>query len=106
MADNLEPWDQPGAVRRDCQPHRPELLLRLGSVAFLLALLSPLAVPGVLAAALGVAVHELGKRDLARMRQGRLDPAGDAGTRRAMWWGDVGIVLAVLGGLFCAPSRG
>jgi hypothetical protein len=41
------------AVRRDCAPHRAHLLLRLGSVGFLLSLLSPLAVPGVLAAALG-----------------------------------------------------
>jgi hypothetical protein len=24
MADNLEPWEQPGAVRRNCQPHRAE----------------------------------------------------------------------------------
>jgi hypothetical protein len=71
-------------------------------VAFLLGLLAPLALPGVLAG-LGVAVHEMGKRDLAQMAAGRVDPAGAAGTRRAMLWGDVGIVLAVLGILFCAP---
>jgi hypothetical protein len=60
MADNLEPWEQPGAVRRDCQPHRAEPRRRLGSVAFLLALLSPLAVPAVLALGLGAVIHELG----------------------------------------------
>jgi hypothetical protein len=75
----------------------------VAAVGFLLSLLSPLAVPAVLAAAVGVAVHEMGKRDLAQMRQGRMDRAGEADTRRAMWWGDVGLVLAFLGGFLCAP---
>jgi hypothetical protein len=57
----------------------------------------------VLAAGLGVAVHELGKRDLARMAAGTMDPAGEADTRRAMWWGDVGTVLGFCGVLGCAP---
>jgi hypothetical protein len=86
MADDLPPWQQRGAGRRDCAPHRAHLLLRLGSVGFLLSLLSPLAVPAVLAIGLGAAVNAMGKRDLARMAVGRLDPAGAADTRRA-WWG-------------------
>jgi hypothetical protein len=90
-------------VRRDCEPHRAHLVLRVGSVAFLLSLLSPLAVPAVLAAALGVTVNEMGKRDLTRMAAGRMDPAGAADTRRATWRGDLGILLGSLGGLFCAP---
>jgi hypothetical protein len=32
-----------------------------------------------------------------------MDRAGEADTRRAMWWGDVGLVLAFLGGFLCAP---
>jgi hypothetical protein len=42
--------------------------------------------------------------DLARMRQGRMDRAGAADTRRGMWWGrDLGICLAFFGGFLCAP---
>jgi hypothetical protein len=98
-----QPWEQVGALRRDCAPHRAHLLLRVGSVAFLLSLLSPLAVPGVVAIALGAAVHEMGKRDLARMAAGRMDPAGAADTRLAMRRGEVGTVLGFCGVLGCAP---
>ena len=52
-----------------------------------------------------MAVNVVGRRDLARMRQGRVDPAGEAGTRWAMWWGDMGTAMAGLGGVFCAPGR-
>jgi hypothetical protein len=48
-----QPWEQPGAARRDCDPHRAHLLLRLGSAAFLLSLLSPPAVPAAPATVLG-----------------------------------------------------
>jgi hypothetical protein len=101
--DSPRPWDEPGAVRRDLEPHRADLLLRLGSVAFVLSLLSPLAVPGVLAAALGVAVYRMGKRDLTRMAAGKMDPAGAADIRLATWRGDVGTVLGFCGVLGCAP---
>jgi hypothetical protein len=30
MADELQPWEEPGGVRRDCEPHRRHLLLWLG----------------------------------------------------------------------------
>jgi hypothetical protein len=90
-------------VRRDCEPHRAHLLGRLGSVAFFLSLLSPLAIRGVVAIAPGAAVHEMGKRDLARMAAGTTDPGGEADTRLALWRGDVGTVLGFCGCLLCAP---
>jgi len=83
--NSRHPWEQPGTGRLDCDPHRAHLLLRLGSIGFLLGLLSPLAVPAVLAVGLGAAVNALGKRDLARMAAGRMDSAGAADTRRVMW---------------------
>jgi hypothetical protein len=43
MADDPPPWEQSGAVRRDCEPHRADLPLRVGSVGFLCSLLSLLA---------------------------------------------------------------
>jgi hypothetical protein len=66
--------------------------------------LSLLVIPALLAASLGVAVNKLGKRDLARMAAGRRDPAGEADTRRALWWGDLGLVLALGTGSLCAPA--
>jgi hypothetical protein len=39
---------------------------------------------------------------LARMATGTMDPSGEAVTRRAMWWGDLGLVLALFTGSLCA----
>jgi hypothetical protein len=50
-----EPWRQPGAVRRDCLPHRARLLLRLGTAAFACGVLAwCLVFPLVLAVVLGM----------------------------------------------------
>jgi hypothetical protein len=103
VAGNRQPWERPGAVRRDCEPHRGHLLLRLGSVGFLLSLLSCLLLSALLAVVLGVVVDAMGKRDRARMAAGTMDPSGAADTRRAMWSGDVGIVLGFFFGFLCAP---
>ena len=101
MADDPQPWEEPGAVRRDCEPHRAHLLLRLGSVGFLLGLLSPLAVPAVFAVGLGAAVNAMGRRDLARMAAGTMVPSGAADTRVALRWGDVAMALGFCGCLLC-----
>jgi hypothetical protein len=101
--DGVRPWERPGAVRRDCEPHRgPALLLvargGLGLAALaaginaLEAVLLTL-IPGdpaiatagaaglaLTAAAWAVAVGVWWAcgRDLALMRTGRMDPAGRA----------------------------
>jgi hypothetical protein len=38
--DEVRPWEQPGAVRRDCSPHRAGLLRALGTAARVCGLLS------------------------------------------------------------------
>jgi hypothetical protein len=107
MADNLEPWEQPEGVRRDCEPHRAALLALVVWVGLPLCLVSTLfnglsamalasglggfgatevylaAVPAAfatwgLAGGLWWACH----RDLALMRDGRMDPDGRAATAR------------------------
>ena len=39
-ASDDRPWERPGAVRRDCQPHRAPLLLALADASLLLGTLS------------------------------------------------------------------
>jgi hypothetical protein len=98
--DDVRPWERPGAVRRDCEPHRGALLelmawasLGGSSVQFVLALLTViLGVPpfvgsvllvlsaAILAVALvlAIATRILARRDIKRMRAGAMDPAGEA----------------------------
>jgi hypothetical protein len=88
------PWERPGAVRRDCEPHRAELLHALGVAALVCAgFAGCLAVPAVVGLALGGAVWLLGRRDRARMSAGLMDPAGQAVT-----W-DAQAMAAVAAGL-------
>jgi hypothetical protein len=101
----VRPWQLPGAVRRDCEPHRGPLVRRVGHAAFVLSLLlavTPLVLlPGVplmgagefpewgvplfpLAGVLpSLAAWALARHDLALMRQGLMDPAGEL----AVWTG-------------------
>jgi hypothetical protein len=78
------PWERPGSVRRDCEPHRGALyaLLRLASeVCFLLALFCP---PFALVAlGVGVTTWLLARHDLREMEAGRMDPAGRKAAVRA-----------------------
>jgi hypothetical protein len=86
-------------VRRDCEPHRGHLLLWLGYAGAACGLLSCLFLPGILAVALGIAVEAMAKADLARMRQGQMDPAGKAQTERGRYLADLGGALGALVGL-------
>jgi hypothetical protein len=99
--DDLHPWDRAGAVRRDCEPHRGHLLLVLGYAGAACGLLSCLFLPGIGAVVLGVAVEAMARADLAKMRQGRMDPAGKAATERARSWADFG---GALGAVIGVPS--
>jgi hypothetical protein len=77
----VPPWQLPGAVRRDCEPHRVEFFQRLSLVTSLLAAAGALlVVPALLALGLAVAVWFMAGDDLALMRLGRMDPAGAADT--------------------------
>jgi hypothetical protein len=115
------PWEQPGAVRRDCEPHRGPALRLLGWAGVTLmagglplgccgtVLLGPVPLPGGLAGpallfllpalALTSGVAWAARRDLAGMREGLRDPAGRRETQAAKWLGDVGLVLGLLGGV-------
>jgi hypothetical protein len=78
------PWEQPGALRRDCEPHRGPLLAILGAVSLTIGgLFACLPATSFLALPLAVVTYSLARRDLAQMRAGRMDPAGIRQTRRA-----------------------
>ena len=95
------PWERPGAVRRDCEPHRARLVVALGGLAeFCGMLICLVGVTAPLAIGLGVAAWLMARRDLARMRQGLMNPAGRRYTELG---GSLGLSGAILG-LLCAAA--
>lgn len=105
--DELEPWERPGAVRRDCEPHRGELLARLADLAFILSVCSIfVCVPTFVALPLALTVVLLASRDLDRMAAVQLDRQGEHQTRAAMesaWWAVCLCAVTVLLWLVMVP---
>jgi hypothetical protein len=99
------PWDRPGAVRRDCEPHRGPLLFWLGGGSLLCGIASLwLVVPALIGLPLGVVVLLLGGRDLKKMAAGVMDPEGAELVKKSGGYAVGGVVLslgagAVYGGL-------
>ena len=122
--EELPPWQQPGNVRRDLERHRGGLLLFLavvglgtsfpvGALSFLslaLALEKNLAshvslmfawiilLVALTALASSLTAAVLARRDLAEMRSGRVDPAGERETELAY---SIGRTCAVVAALAC-----
>jgi hypothetical protein len=94
------PWERPGAVRRDCAPHRGGLLLALGDASLPLGALSLvlrfLAVTGL---CLGAAVWALASRDLRRMQARLMDPGGLSGTALGRVRARAGVALSLYAAL-------
>ena len=103
----VPPWERPGAVRRDCEPHRGRLVLKLADAGLLLGALSLcLGFAALLALACGAAAWVLASRDLRRMRSGLMDPRGQADTARGRTRARAGLALglyaAIVWGWFLA----
>jgi hypothetical protein len=70
--DDRQPWEQPGAVRRDCEPHRGPLVLTLGILSIVCGSLAlgawlcfgPAVLLALLGLPLGIVAWVLGTRDL------------------------------------------
>ena len=91
------PWQRPGAVRRDCEPHRAGLLRALSVAALLCAgLAGCLALPTIGGLVLGAAVWLLGRRDRALMSAGLMGPAGRGETWDAQVMTVVAAALCVI----------
>ena len=83
--EDARPWERPGALRRDCPPHRGEALRALAVAGLVCSALSLcLGAPGLIGLVLGTAAWALARRDLARMRGRLMDPAGRSLTEHAM----------------------
>ncbi|HEV3260508.1 MAG TPA: hypothetical protein VG013_26875 [Gemmataceae bacterium] len=92
------PWEQPGCVRRDCQPHRAALLLFLGRVTLGCGILSfVLLFPSLVGLALSIAVGVMARKDLHAIHAGSMDPEGLVQTLIARELAVVGAVLCILG---------
>jgi hypothetical protein len=100
------PWELPGGFRRDCEPHRADLLLWLSGVSLLccLAALVPCfaGLPALLGVPLGLTTWVLARRDLALMRKGLMDPGGEAGTRKALDDAQCAVILPLASALILA----
>ena len=95
-AEDGRPWEQPGAVRRDCEPHRGTWLLALADAGLLVGALSlALGVLAPLGLALGVTAWALASLDLGRMRAGLMDPAGREAAARARTRAVAGVALSL-----------
>jgi hypothetical protein len=116
--DDTHPWEHPGVVRRDCEPHRSGVLEMLawaslaggavpfalmimmvmfsGSafVQFLLRAVSAAVVTVILP--LAIVTRILAWRDLKKMRAGLMDLAGAEPARRARFVSLLGLVLGLL----------
>jgi hypothetical protein len=92
------PWERPGAVRRDCKPHRGEFLRSLGMFSMvwgILAVCTPWAAP--VPWLTGIPVWIMASRDLAAMRAGLKDPNGRVLTLAGRSFAIAGISLSLLG---------
>ncbi len=92
--EDARPWEEPGAVRRDCAPHRGVLLHTLGNLGLLLCVLTAWWGVGLVGVPLAVAVWGLAARDLRAMAAGRMDLAGRRDTLHAWRLGIFGVIIA------------
>jgi hypothetical protein len=93
--DDPRPWERPGSVRRDCEPHRGRLLLQLADTAVMFGGMAFLFPPAaLLGLALGSWTLALTGNDRERMRAGRMDPGGDEEAARAASAAQVAMTLS------------
>jgi hypothetical protein len=97
------PWELPGKMRRDAEPHRGQLLLRLANAARVCCWLTPLLwFPGMIGMALGIIVTLLASRDLATMGAGMRDREGRLDAEQARAFGLRAVLLGLAALLLCA----
>jgi hypothetical protein len=112
------PWELPGAVRRDCEPHRGLLVKCVCRTAEVLSgclVIAPLAVClvlpwtlrmpvlfwgmplfGLAGALPSLAAWALARHDLALIRRGRMDPAGVPAVQQGRRYALTGMAVAAL----------
>ena len=95
------PWEQPGFLRRDYEPHRGKLIYFLGLCSFVCSLFTFLYGIGFfLSLALGVPIWVMAKGDLSEMKTGRMTPEGKAATLDGLWLAQAGVIVSIWFGVF------
>jgi hypothetical protein len=96
--EDERPWERPGAVRLDCEPHRGPTLVWLGRLSLWIIasaiLVGAVALLPVLP--LAIAVLVMASRDRAKMRAGTMDPAGEGPARKAARYATAALAMLVL----------
>jgi hypothetical protein len=97
-AIDVQPWNRPGAVRRDCDAHRAQLLHLLSLAAFWLCLLLPCTVglTGLVGVGIAFTVWRMARADLGQMERGLMDPEGWEATKKAKHLAVGSVALACL----------
>jgi hypothetical protein len=96
------PWEQPGGIRRDSEPHRGGLVLTLGIVSLVCAPLTLCcgvigAIFSVAGLSVGITAWVLAQRDLKKMRANLMDPQGQGTTEGGRVCGIIGTILCSFG---------
>jgi len=80
------PWESPGAVRRDCAPHRAHLIRLLVKASEVCAALSIciLGLPAALGLVIAAVAWRVANSDLKKMAAGLMDPNGRTETSRCL----------------------
>jgi hypothetical protein len=102
--EEARPWERPGQVRRDCEPHRGALLDRLGGLSIVFGLLAMVSwAPAFLGLPLAFLVLIVARDDLAKMDAGRMDPDGRLQTERAQDHAWLGLLANTVFVFLCSP---
>lgn len=88
-------------VRRDCEPHRGSWIQLLGTGSFIMGLLSFFlcGISGLVAVPAGVCALVMANRDLAKMEEGIMDPAGRTQTNTGRQLAMLGVIFGALCGV-------
>lgn len=93
LHDDRPEWERPGAVRRDCEPHRGGTVLVIGIIGLCLSFPHILSVIGL---PLSITAIVMANHDVRRMEAGEMDPQGLANTRGGRICGIIGTVIGLL----------
>ncbi len=97
------PWQRPGRMRLDCEPHRADLVRFLGVASLVLGVLAICGgVAGLIGLPLGIAAWTMARSDLPKMEAGLMDRRGEKRTRQ----GGDNAVFGILLSLLCVAFYG
>jgi hypothetical protein len=96
------PWEQPGAMRRDCEPHRGRLLENLAIVSVVCSAFSLLVFPVAISVPLSAAVVLIARLDLKKMSAGTMDRKGANTVRSARLISLISLLVTLLYALLFA----